>query len=131
MGGASRGPGVTTTYPCSRCSGSGRLAQFGNVLGGVRFKCKGEGTQATKPAEPTTKWSVFGHDRNTGESRRLYNVSARTEAGAIERARDIMAGASAAFKDTNTLAQARAIRWQDMAGPTAATWAEATRGGVA
>lgn len=24
-----------------------------------------------------------------------------------------------------------AIRWQDMAGPTAATWAEATWGGVA
>lgn len=117
---------MTITYTCSRCNGTGRLTVFSNVLGGVCFKCNGCGKQRHKPATPSAMWAVFGHDRNTGESRRLYNVRAKTEQAAIEKARNTMAGASSAFKDTNTLAQAQAIEFSDMADPTACTWEEAT-----
>jgi len=115
-----------TTYTCTRCAGTGRLTVFSNVLGGVCFKCHGAGTQHHKPPTPSAMWAVFGHDRHTGESRRLYNVRAKTEQAAIERARSIMAGASALFKDVNTLARATAIKFEDMADPTAMTWEDAT-----
>ena len=114
------------TYTCPRCAGTGRLTVFSNVLGGVCFKCHGAGTQRHKPPTPSAMWAVFGHDRHTGESRRLYNVRAKTEQAAIEKARSTMAGASALFKDVNTLARATAIKFEDMADPTAMTWEDAT-----
>jgi hypothetical protein len=98
------------TYECTRCAGRGRLAGFSNVLGGVCFKCNGSGEQAAKPGKPSIKWAVLGEDRNTGERARLYNVSAKTEAAAIEKARSTFAGASAAFKDQYTLSNAIAVR---------------------
>lgn len=115
-----------TTYPCSRCAGTGRMPQHSNVLGGVCFRCNGKGTQASKPTPPTPKWAIFGQHRDSGQWLRLYNVSTKTEAGAIERARATMERASTAWRDTYTLAQARALRWQDMADQQATTWAEAT-----
>lgn len=114
------------TYSCSRCSGTGRLAQFSNVIGGTCFKCHGTGTQASKPAARAAKWAVFGHDRQTGECTRLYNISARTEAAAIEKARATMAGASTEWRNTYTLSNARAMRCSDMTDPTALTWEAAT-----
>jgi DnaJ-class molecular chaperone len=100
---------ANTTYPCTRCNGTGRLSAFSNVLGGVCFKCHGSGKQAAKPAAKAVRWAVFGIDRNTGGRVRLYNVSAKNEATAIQRARNIMAGASAAFKEQFTLDGAFAI----------------------
>lgn len=122
---------TATRYTCTRCSGAGRLPHHANVLGGVCFKCHGAGTQPSKPAKPSAMWAVFGRDRATGESRRLYNVRAKTEQAAIEKARSTMAGASAAFKDANTLAQAQAIRFDDMANPTACDWDAATTASAA
>lgn len=115
-----------TTYPCSRCAGTGRLLVHSNVLGGVCFKCKGKGTQAAKPAPPAAKWAVFGQHRTTGEWLRLYNLTARTKQAAIKRARDTYAKASQAWRDTYTLDEARAIHWSDMADVQATTWGEAT-----
>ena len=51
-------------HACSRCSGTGRLAHFSNVLGGTCFKCKGTGKQRTKPGAQTPKWAVFGQHRD-------------------------------------------------------------------
>lgn len=116
---------ASALYTCSRCGGSGRFS-FNLMHGSKCYGCNGTGKQATKPRPPTPKWAVFGHDRNTGESRRLYNVTAKTEAAAIEKARRTYAGASTAFKDTNSLADARAIKFSDMADPCAFTWQAAT-----
>ena len=116
-------------YACSRCSGTGRLAQFGNVLGGTCFKCNGSGKQGGKrPPKPTTKWAIFGQHRATGQWMRLYNVAARTARQGVERALTIYAGASAAWRAAYDLnpATARAIRWCDMADQQATTWAEAS-----
>ena len=117
---------MTTTYACSRCGGSGRLAVFSNVLGGTCFKCNGKGTQRHKPAQPSAMWAVFGHDRQTGESRRLYNVRAKSAEAAINKARQTYERASSLFRDTNTLASAVAIKFDDMADPTACTLDAAT-----
>lgn len=110
-----------TTYPCTRCGGTGRLPIHSNVLGGVCFKCHGSGTQRQKPATPSAMWAVFGHDRRTGESRRLYNIRAKTANAAITKARATYERASAEFRNHNTLASAVAIKFDDMANPTALT----------
>jgi hypothetical protein len=105
---------TATTFPCSRCAGTGRLSCFSNVLGGVCFKCNGKGTQPSKPAAPSILWAVLGTDRNTGGRVRLYNIKAKNETAAIERARNTMAGASTAFKDQYTLEGAVAVRAAEM-----------------
>lgn len=119
---------MTTAYACSRCGGTGRLAQFGNVLGGVCFKCSGTGKQFRKPGAPTPKWAVFGQHRATGAWLRLYNVGAKTKAMAIDRALRTYQGASICWKaeyDLNPVT-ARAIKWADMADQQATTWVAAT-----
>lgn len=119
---------AATTYPCSRCGGSGRLSVFGHVLGGTCFKCNGTGKQRHKPAAQSEKWAVFGTERATGRFLRLYNVKARSADQAIEKARDAFSGASTLFKDTYTLDGARAVRWSDMADVGAESWESATGG---
>lgn len=116
---------MTTAYACSRCGGTGRLAQFGNVLGGACFKCKGTGKQHTKPAAPTPKWAVFGQHRASGAMLRLYNVTGKTAKQAIERASATYAKGSADWRSTYTMDKARAIKWTDMADQSATTWGEA------
>ena len=103
-----------TNYTCSRCNGKGRLPCYSNVIGGVCFKCHGSGKQESKPSAPSIKWGVLGIDRNTGERARLYNVSAKTEKAAIEKARNTFAGASTAFKDQYSLADAIAVRASEL-----------------
>ena len=114
-------------YACSRCTGAGRMSQFSNVIGGECFRCRGTGKQYTKPKEPTPKWVVFGQHRETGEWLRLYNVVAATEGKAIGCAQNIYSQASTAWKDTYTLAAARALKWTDMASVDALSWNEATK----
>ena len=115
-----------TAYPCSRCAGTGRLNVFSHVLGGTCFKCNGTGTQRHKPAAPSVKWAVFGHGSASGDSRRLFNVTAKSEAEAILKARKAYDGASVLFKEENTLETAQAIKFSDMADPSALTWEYAT-----
>mgnify|MGYP000870851073 FL=1 len=105
---------ITDTYKCARCNGKGRLPIFSNVLGGVCFKCKGSGKQASKPGKTSVKWAVLGIERMTGERVRLYNVKAANEKAAIEKARDIYSGASAAFKDQYNLENAIAVRANEL-----------------
>lgn len=114
-------------YACSRCAGSGRMSQFSNVIGGECFRCRGTGKQYTKPTKPSPKWAVFGQHRQTGEWLRLYNVVARSKNAAIERAQNMYAQASTTWKDTYTLADARALKWSDMASLDALSWADATK----
>lgn len=101
-------------YECTRCNGKGRLPIFSGVLGGVCFKCKGTGKQTAKPAKPSVKWAVLGTDRMTGERARLYNVKATSEQAAIEKARNTYAGASSAFKEQYSLADAIAVRADEL-----------------
>jgi hypothetical protein len=122
---------LSTTYPCSRCNGAGRLAGFSNVLGGTCFKCSGSGTQRHKPATPSPKWAVFGHRRDTNECVRLYNVNAKTEQSAIEKARATFAGASSRFRDEHSLDEARALRFEHLSSLSALTWKDATSKKVA
>ena len=115
-----------TAYTCSRCGGSGRFS-FNLIHGSKCYGCNGTGKQKTKPRAPASKWAVFGHDRATGESRRLYNVTGKTETEAISKARRTMTGASAEFHARNTLDRAQAIKFSDMADPTAHDWETATQ----
>ena len=101
-------------YECTRCNGKGRLPIFSNVLGGVCFKCKGSGKQASKPGKPSVKWAVLGIDRMTGERARLYNVKAKNEQGAIEKARATYVRASIEFKDQYSLEDAIAVRADEL-----------------
>lgn len=114
-----------TAYACSRCAGSGRMSQFSNVIGGECFRCRGTGKQYTKPAKPSPKWAVFGQHRETGAWLRLYNVVARSKPAAIAKAQTTYANASTDWKNTYTLATARALKWTDMASVDALTWDEA------
>lgn len=102
------------TYECTRCNGKGRLPIFSNVLGGVCFKCKGSGKQASKPGKPSVKWAVLGIDRMTGERARLYNVKAKNEQGAIEKAKATYVRASTEFKDQYSLEDAIAVRADEL-----------------
>lgn len=112
-------------YACSRCAGSGRMSQFSNVIGGECFRCRGTGKQYTKPAKPSPKWAVFGQHRETGAWLRLYNVVARSKPAAIAKAQSTYADASTDWKNTYTLATARALKWTDMASLDALSWDEA------
>ncbi len=114
-------------YACSRCTGSGRMSQFANVIGGECFRCQGTGKQFTKPAKPSPKWAVFGQHRETGEWLRLYNVVARSKPAAIAKAQAVWADGSHHFKDTYTMNGARAMKWTDMASVVALTWKEALK----
>ena len=114
-----------TAYACSRCAGSGRMSQFSNVIGGECFRCRGTGKQYTKPAKPSPKWAVFGQHRETGAWLRLYNVVARSKPAAIAKAQTTYADASTDWKNTYTLATARALKWTDMASLDALSWDEA------
>lgn len=113
-----------SAYTCPRCNGTGRHS-FNLMHGTICYGCRGSGTVAKKPPAPTPKWAVFGQHRATGKWLRLYNVTAKTAAGAIEKARTTYANASTDWRDTYTLAQARAMRWTDMADVQALTWDEA------
>lgn len=113
-----------TTYTCSRCNGTGRFSF--NLIHGTRcYGCNGTGKQKTKPKAPTPRWAVFGQHRDTGAWLRLYNVTAKTEAAAIEKARRTYEGASTDWRNTYTLASARALRWDKMADVGALTWEDA------
>ena len=112
-------------YACSRCAGSGRMSQFSNVVGGECFRCKGTGKQYTKPAKPSPKWAVFGQHQKTGEWLRLYNVVARSKPAAIAKAQAVWAEASTDWKNTYTLATARALKWAEMTSVEALSWDEA------
>lgn len=114
-----------TAYACSRCAGSGRMSQFSNVIGGECFRCRGTGKQYTKPTKPSPKWAVFGQHRETGAWLRLYNVVARSKPAAIAKAQTTYADASTDWKNTYTLATARALKWTDMASLDALSWDEA------
>ena len=114
-----------TAYACSRCAGSGRMSQFSNVFGGECFRCRGTGKQYTKPTKPSPKWAVFGQHRETGAWLRLYNVVARSKPAAIAKAQLTYANASTDWKNTYTLATARALKWTDMASLDALSWDEA------
>lgn len=113
-------------FTCTRCNGTGRFS-FSLQHGTVCLRCKGTGKQIQKPATPSPKWAVFGQHRNTGEWLRLYNVTARSKNAAIERAQNMYDQASTAWKDTYTLASARALKWSDMASLDALSWADATK----
>lgn len=113
-------------YTCTRCNGTGRYS-FNLMHGTKCYGCNGTGKQYTKPRLPTPKWAVFGQHRETGEWLRLYNVVAKNKACAIERAQNMYAQASTAWKDTYTLADARALKWSDMASLDALSWADATK----
>jgi len=113
-------------YTCTRCNGTGRFS-FSLQHGTMCYGCRGTGKQYTKPRAPTPKWAVFGQHRETGEWLRLYNVVARSKNAAIERAQNMYAQASTTWKDTYTLAEARALKWSDMASLDALSWADATK----
>ena len=113
-------------YTCSRCNGTGRYS-FNLMHGTKCYGCNGSGKQYTKPKAPSPKWAVFGQHRETGEWLRLYNVVAKNKACAIERAQNMYAQASTTWKDTYTLADARALKWSDMASLDALSWADATK----
>ena len=113
-------------YTCSRCNGTGSYS-FNLMHGTKCYGCNGSGKQYTKPKAPSPKWAVFGQHRETGEWLRLYNVVARSKNAAIERAQNMYAQASTAWKDTYTLADARALKWSDMASLDALSWADATK----
>jgi 1,2-phenylacetyl-CoA epoxidase PaaB subunit len=114
------------TYTCTRCNGTGRYS-FNLLHGTTCFGCKGTGKQKTRPTKPKPKWAVFGQHRETGEWLRLYNVVAATESKAIDCAQNIYGQASASWKDTYTLATARALKWTDMASIDALTWKDANK----
>lgn len=111
-------------YTCTRCNGTGRYS-FNLVHGTKCYGCNGTGKQRTKPRTPTPKWAVFGQHRDTGAWLRLYNVEAKTKKTAIERSRNTYANASTDWKNTYTLADARALKWTDMASLDALSWDEA------
>lgn len=113
-------------YTCTRCNGTGRFS-FNLMHGTKCYGCNGTGKQKTKPRTPSPKWAVFGQHRETGEWLRLYNVVAKNKACAIERAQNMYAQASTSWKDTYTLADARALKWSDMASLDALSWADATK----
>lgn len=112
-------------YACSRCAGSGRMSQFSNVVGGECFRCRGTGKQYTRPRAPTPKWAVFGQRQKTEEWLRLYNVVARSKPAAIAKAQAVWAKASTDWKNTYTLATARALKWTEMTSLDALSWNEA------
>jgi hypothetical protein len=111
-------------YTCTRCNGTGRYS-FNLMHGTTCFGCKGTGKQLTQPKAPTPKWAVFGQHRETGAWLRLYNVVARSKPAAIAKAQATYADASTDWKNTYTLATARAMKWTDMASVEALTWDEA------
>lgn len=102
-----------TTFPCSRCAGKGTIQAFANVLGGVCFKCRGKGTQATRPAAPSINWCVLGTDRITGEHVHAYNVRAKTAAQAIGKARRTYENASTEWRNQISLADPIALPFAD------------------
>ena len=113
-------------YTCTRCNGTGRYS-FNLMHGTKCYGCNGTGKQYTKPKAPSPKWAVFGQHRETGEWLRLYNVVAKNKACAIERAQNMYAQASTTWKDTYTLADAKALKWSDMASLDALRLADATK----
>jgi len=88
-----------TTYPCSRCNGSGRLPQFANVLAGVCFKCHGSGKQVRKPSAPTLQWAVFFFDVEQGKMKHAYNCTGKSQGEAIKKALKNMERASQQFRE--------------------------------
>lgn len=111
-------------YACTRCNGTGRFS-FNLMHGTKCYGCNGTGKQYTKPRAPTPKWAVFGQHRETGEWLRLYNVVARSKPAAIAKAQATYAEASTDWKNTYTLATARALKWTEMASLDALSWDEA------
>jgi hypothetical protein len=116
------------TYTCTRCNGTGRYS-FNLLHGTTCFGCKGTGKQKTRPAKPSPKWAVFGQHRQTGEWLRLYNVVAKSKTAAINKAQLLWTNGSTDWKNTYTLATARAMKWTDMASVEALTWKEALKPG--
>jgi len=96
------------TYPCSRCEGARYIRGFSHVVGGVCFRCGGTGKQKSKPAT-STLWAILGRDPLTGEEKHAYNISAKTPSVALKKASVVFAGASAQFREENSLDGAVAV----------------------
>lgn len=114
------------SYLCNRCGGTGRFS-FNLIHGDKCYGCMGTGRQKTKPKDPHPLWAVFGQRRDDPAFIRLYNVRAKTEAGAIQQARNTYSKASTAFKDQHTLYCAKAMKVIDMADQSAIEWDAARR----
>ena len=89
---------TVTLYPCLRCNGNGRISVYSNVLGGVCFKCAGTGKQKGKPSAPALQWAVFFLEVATGAPGHAYNVTGKTAAEAIRKARATLGRAPEAFR---------------------------------
>jgi hypothetical protein len=114
-----------TTYTCTRCNGTGRFS-FNLIHGTKCYGCQGTGQQRTKPRKPAPKWAVFGQHRATGSLLRLYNVTAKTAAAAIESARQTYARGGTDWQATYSLDGAQALRWDQMKDLNAIDWEDAT-----
>jgi hypothetical protein len=99
---------TAVVYPCLRCSGNGRLSIYGNVLGGICFKCGGSGKQTRKPSPPTIQWAVFFLDVTTGQFAHAYNQTGKTKEAAIKKAKITLGKASNAFRQRYNPEQASA-----------------------
>lgn len=99
------------TYDCPKCGGSGKIPFFNRVMGGVCFSCGGSGKKNGKKPNESPKWAVFGLEHSTGKMVRMYNVKAKNEFAAIEKARGIFSGASAQFKNDHSLSSAIALEF--------------------
>ncbi|MGV0982341.1 MAG: hypothetical protein ACOYB0_08275 [Polynucleobacter sp.] len=118
-------------YPCQRCEGTGTIRAFAHVMGGVCFKCAGRGTVATKPRASNPKFAVFGMSRESGAPFLAYYVTAPNAARAVAKARATYARASAAYRDDVSLANAVAVRADELdctdgQVPQAPAWARDT-----
>lgn len=65
-------------YKCGKCGGSGEIAAFRSVMGGVCFKCNGSGEQAQKPAAKAQRYSCIYNGVP------LFTKRAKTEAQALK-----------------------------------------------
>jgi hypothetical protein len=74
------------TLPCLKCGGEGRIAFYGNVKGGVCFKCGGTGLRATTTAKEKARLQAKARReaeatlRSGDYEARISSASAATEA---------------------------------------------------
>lgn len=96
-------------HNCYKCGGTGLIPRFGAIRNGMCFKCGGSGKQASAPKTKLTLWHVMGVDLRTGQVVCVYNVKEYSADGAVGKARENFAKASAVFRDTFCLKTAIAI----------------------
>lgn len=91
---------MNQTYKCPKCNGTGNLACYAGIAGGVCFSCRGAGIKVGVAPVPAVKFAVTAIEKTTSQRVTVFYVKAKNAAAALKKAVATLAGGSGYIADS-------------------------------